>query len=266
MGCNAWNHSTNCTCGWGGDGHAGSNYGGGGLFTRFGLHGWSVPNSCTNPNATCPVCGASVYFYQNSSGSKVYFDDLGPPWPKHGCTDSVRQPIRRNKDWVGGIITKVVQYGQSPARSVFVRTPTGDKEFFVNDRVGHYVETLPTFITQRDGLFKLSSLVPKPSGLVIVEVRVFKRAMEAGLYTKQPSVFQVGPPYASGITPATKSVNPSLPMDAPAARESAKKISLEIEKLAKQFGADPFSFLAQVRRSLSSRVGHRLPAEKPKQR
>ena len=39
------------------------------------------------PNATCPVCGASVYFYSNAAGSKVYFDDLGPPWPKHPCMD-----------------------------------------------------------------------------------------------------------------------------------------------------------------------------------
>lgn len=41
----------------------------------------------SRPNATCPVCGASVYFYSNAAGSKVYFDDLGPPWPKHPCMD-----------------------------------------------------------------------------------------------------------------------------------------------------------------------------------
>lgn len=44
--------------------------------------------SFTIPNATCPVCGASVFFYQNESGSRVFFDDLGPPWPKHPCTDN----------------------------------------------------------------------------------------------------------------------------------------------------------------------------------
>ena len=40
-----------------------------------------------NPNADCPVCGQPVFFYQNHSGSRVYFDELGPPWPKHPCTD-----------------------------------------------------------------------------------------------------------------------------------------------------------------------------------
>lgn len=39
------------------------------------------------PNAACPVCGQAVYFYANDHGSRVYFDELGPPWPKHGCTD-----------------------------------------------------------------------------------------------------------------------------------------------------------------------------------
>lgn len=39
-----------------------------------------------NPNATCPVCGASVYYYENSHGSRVFFDELGKPWPVHGCT------------------------------------------------------------------------------------------------------------------------------------------------------------------------------------
>lgn len=45
-------------------------------------------------NASCPVCGALVYFYSNEHGSRVYFDEVGPPWPKHPCTDtgSARSP------------------------------------------------------------------------------------------------------------------------------------------------------------------------------
>ena len=37
------------------------------------------------PNATCRYCGASVYYYENEHGSKVFFDELGWPWPKHSC-------------------------------------------------------------------------------------------------------------------------------------------------------------------------------------
>lgn len=39
------------------------------------------------PNARCPVCGESVFFYANEHGSRVYFDELGDPWPKHPCMD-----------------------------------------------------------------------------------------------------------------------------------------------------------------------------------
>ena len=49
---------------------------------------FSSPESYTNPNALCPVCGVKVFFYQNIHGSRVFFDDLGWPWPKHGCTDN----------------------------------------------------------------------------------------------------------------------------------------------------------------------------------
>jgi hypothetical protein len=96
MGCNAWNHPPWCNCGWGG------NTGG-----RGGLPAWTGPStpapasgslwsagrrptyeSFVNPNAHCPVCGASVYFYQSPYGGRVFFDDLGPPWPKHPCTDN----------------------------------------------------------------------------------------------------------------------------------------------------------------------------------
>ena len=43
-----------------------------------------------NPNARCPDCGAIVFFYQNDRGGRVYFDELGWPWPKHPCTDNTR--------------------------------------------------------------------------------------------------------------------------------------------------------------------------------
>lgn len=44
-------------------------------------------SSCfVEPNAICPVCGESVFYFQNEHGSRVYFDELGPPWPKHPCT------------------------------------------------------------------------------------------------------------------------------------------------------------------------------------
>jgi hypothetical protein len=67
-----------------------------------------------NPNASCPVCFAKVYYYENAHGSRVFFDDLGWPWPKHHCTDRRRPPAplagqggpinRRTRGEVGEIL------------------------------------------------------------------------------------------------------------------------------------------------------------------
>ena len=40
--------------------------------------------SFTHPTR-CGICGRACFFYQNENGSKVFFDSLGPPWPKHSC-------------------------------------------------------------------------------------------------------------------------------------------------------------------------------------
>lgn len=99
--CNAWNHPKNCTCGWGGEGHSGhSGYSGRSPFFDFmpATQNWwpraltSTYDSYVNPNASCPVCGAAVFFYQSPSGGRVFFDELGPPWPKHPCTDNASRP------------------------------------------------------------------------------------------------------------------------------------------------------------------------------
>jgi hypothetical protein len=129
MGCNGWNHPPDCRCGWGGDTGGRGRYGSQGAASSIrrirvpdGLE-WSLDRkpstqSYVNPNARCPVCGEAVFFYRSPYGGRVFFDDLGPPWPKHPCTDNpvqrsssapvlppmyaVRRPIRSGKfpiDW-----------------------------------------------------------------------------------------------------------------------------------------------------------------------
>ncbi|MGX5835091.1 hypothetical protein ACWIJ6_13285 [Aeromonas piscicola] len=89
--CNASNHRPGCQCGWGGG------YSGGVLSSSFQIYA-GVPKivaryeSFVNPNASCPVCGENVYFYQSPLGGRVFFDNLGPPWPKHGCTNNTSIP------------------------------------------------------------------------------------------------------------------------------------------------------------------------------
>ena len=95
MGCNAWNHPSNCNCGWGGDsgGGAGRLTGGTRRLKVVDGHTWRLYRRPTyvaflNRNAVCPCCGEPVYFYQSPFGGRVFFDGLGPPWPKHPCTDN----------------------------------------------------------------------------------------------------------------------------------------------------------------------------------
>lgn len=102
MGCNAWNHPLNCDCGWGGGtGGYGRARGSSRKAPRRIVDGsdWSSKHGAsyetfTTPNAACPVCGANVFFYQSPNGGRVFFDELGPPWPKHPCTDRRNIPSK----------------------------------------------------------------------------------------------------------------------------------------------------------------------------
>ena len=97
--CNAFNHPPGCRCGFEGGNNSGS-------FSFYkpqiylGNSDYKVGyDSFLNPNAACPVCGAKVFFYQSSNGGRVYFDELGPPWPKHPCTDQ-SFPVSNSKKYI----------------------------------------------------------------------------------------------------------------------------------------------------------------------
>ncbi len=47
------------------------------------------------PNASCPVCGDRVWFFEASNGGRVFFDSLWPDWDKHPCTIQDRRPLFR---------------------------------------------------------------------------------------------------------------------------------------------------------------------------
>ena len=98
MGCNAWNHAPDCDCGWGGDTGA-SPYRHSRAIDGLDWRTDRKPRYATfmNPNALCPVCGACVYFYRAPSGGRVFFDELGPPWPKHWCTDHQRSSVPQHR-------------------------------------------------------------------------------------------------------------------------------------------------------------------------
>ena len=71
--CNAWNHPVGCHCGFGGDTSS----------SHIRLC-WRYRDEDFCHSTSCPACGAPVYFVRHNGGS-VWFDELGPPWDKHGC-------------------------------------------------------------------------------------------------------------------------------------------------------------------------------------
>jgi len=90
--CNAWNHSADCGCGFGGD------TGGAG-----GAHPFvDEPSTFDYPRdmrrlaislgrslcfgASCWHCGRFIYLLATCHGGFAIFDELGSPWPKHSCS------------------------------------------------------------------------------------------------------------------------------------------------------------------------------------
>jgi len=62
--CNAHNHPPNCNCGWG-EGSNDSFSVASGFSESLGFSSrYADSDSFLDPNAQCPVCGASVFFYQ----------------------------------------------------------------------------------------------------------------------------------------------------------------------------------------------------------
>ncbi len=90
-------------------------------------------NRWAKPNARCPVCGAEVYFYANAQGSRVYFDEMGPPWPKHPCMVSLfpRAPGRGGLQGPESPMTYQFRDGRQQAASgdLFTRRYRSDDSF-----------------------------------------------------------------------------------------------------------------------------------------
>ncbi|MBN9008076.1 MAG: hypothetical protein J0H40_22015 [Rhizobiales bacterium] len=165
-----FNHYTDCTCGWC------VNYGRMSGSERRRLESdmprrdavrelkqasaRSISGCFVNPNAKCPVCGDGVFFYANEHGSRVFFDDLGPPWPKHPCTDIPREyvpasrtPIRRTRGSMQELISAANVAGLF-ANKVFGRRAPDEWAMLVViavDRAGNDNTVTAEFLDSREG-------------------------------------------------------------------------------------------------------------------
>ena len=190
--CNAWNHSPDCRCGWGGMGYLGR----GGNFTTDRWVGVTFKTyrelliGATHPNAHCPVCGAKVFFYESPYGGRVFFDDLGPPWPKHPCTSSNQQVslVRRIAiDFHSRVHVSPPPFrdGWMPFLCEIVESIASDrtiqrlegwlegerKTFYVRD--GLFSEGAPFFLRKEDGQWFVSTLADDAASVEPKTVRAF---------------------------------------------------------------------------------------------
>ena len=219
MPCNAHNHPSDCHCGWGGAWHGNAPYGGGGMRTPATPRAETVPpdpatsidrrirfgdlHSLTIPNARCPVCGVSVFYYQNAHGSRVFFDELGPPWPKHPCTD---KPT--NQVWVHRVAISVPPVAKPKHRADWllegwapygvVRDPRkrGDRTILRSYTTGDYVEVriepsrlagIPVVYARMEGARLVVSTIAAASlAPIYVEASGFRRLARKSALTGFP--------------------------------------------------------------------------------
>jgi len=94
MSCNGFNHPPNCNCPWG-PGYGRAYRDEAEVPPSRQRHFGAQPSTkaerlvgITIPNAKCQYCQSPVFFYRSPYDGKVFFDSLGPPWPKHQCISS----------------------------------------------------------------------------------------------------------------------------------------------------------------------------------
>ncbi|RYF37869.1 MAG: cold shock domain-containing protein [Cytophagaceae bacterium] len=75
----------------------------------------------------CKRCNDDVFYYQCSCGSKVFFDTLGDPWPRHDCSQSAtRQDSEGNIALVGVTIGTVIRFDARRGYGYIVRHSDGE--------------------------------------------------------------------------------------------------------------------------------------------
>ncbi len=209
------NHPPDCPCGW---------CSGGGGGSRVALVGTkyighrpfvSRPSyaSYTDPNATCPVCGASVFFYQSPYGGRVFFDDLGPPWKKHGCTDNSALPVNARSWGATWRQPATRQKLEPPAWQLEGWLPIFVEEVSQNDQWwmirGHRPDTegggLVRFLSPHpvSGINKTASFYRPNLELCTFEVSYLADDAQAGVVQREFKAFRLEPFFSVNPTVAT---------------------------------------------------------------
>ena len=208
MGCNAYNHRSGCDCGWGGAFY--------GLGLSSGVSYWGRNENYTNPNARCPRCGALVFFYRSPDGGSVYFDDLGPPWPKHPCMDGGERtlsPRRANHgvaspSWLAGgwhpLPCDGIEIFKADARLIAISVSMGDvrMHLLAKKQTASIKAHSPMLWRRKDGMrghYEISTVDHSSSGFQEVRFNAFSSADEILEIIRKETVDKDGHPFVKRL-------------------------------------------------------------------
>lgn len=102
-------------------------------------------------SATCPICGAEVYFVRHNGGC-VWLDSLGLPWPKHPCFDdpdevlfsSTKKELYNLGIDYFGIVTDVKTNFEPPRHKLVIKCSNGE----VIEGLFHYKDNVENWLGQ----------------------------------------------------------------------------------------------------------------------
>ena len=161
MPCNGLNHHQDCNCRFGGQ------YFGSGELNES--PDWSRQSSHTVPNAKCPHCRSQVFFYRSPDGGRVFFDSLGPPWPKHDCRN--QEGVKSPPGWWPFLLNDIVPL---PKPGGVALQDTADRVLITRAKPSNFRIDTPVWVqavpTQR-GVYRLSTLITKAG---VTEQREFQ--------------------------------------------------------------------------------------------
>ncbi len=82
------------------------------------------------PNAHCPVCGETVWYFESAEGGRVFFDSVWPDWAKHPCTDNGSRVVRSASVAVDPLpLPQIEIYPRARGTIIGLRHEDGTAEF-----------------------------------------------------------------------------------------------------------------------------------------
>jgi hypothetical protein len=78
----------------------------------------------------CRYCLSSVFYFECDCGCKVFFDDLGSPWPLHRCPeylDASADPVGIEREYASTVATNYQRQIERPEAHAIVRCDPNNK-------------------------------------------------------------------------------------------------------------------------------------------